>query len=183
MGRGNICTHHECEGVFYLDNDHLQAYCKICDDSDGESVLTARQLDELGIKYDFDGSTADWMYDGYESCVLWDDMLSVVVLALEKQFGEFRQVDRWRNGIFHVVLESDLFEIAVGDNEWSAAWVLLERTDVDDVGPNRDEMRRVYRKYLEAIRKTLVEGWGEAYGYGGPWTTGEKFTHESLLVG
>jgi hypothetical protein len=36
-------------------------------------------------------------------------------------------------------------------------------------------MRRHYPAYLEAIKTALLDGWGEAIGYGGAWVHGEVY--------
>ncbi len=83
MGRGNICTHNECEGLYYLDRDLIDTYYKVrrCEHGhvigwDAEfEVQTARELREAGIEYDFDGSHADWAFDRDETNFNWDDMI------------------------------------------------------------------------------------------------------------
>lgn len=188
MGRGNVCVHYECEGLYYLDKEFLDVYRKVhkCDcghvsgfDLDAEP-MTERNLREAGIAYDFDGSRTDYAYDEEDSRQNWDDMIEIVRERFMKQFKSFSAVDKWRKrGEVRVVLESGLFEIAVEDNEWSAAWCLLEREDIDDVGANRTFMRRHHKTYLEAIKQTLVDAWGEAIGYGGAWTHGATYRKEA----
>ncbi|MCL2589202.1 MAG: hypothetical protein FWD84_07325 [Oscillospiraceae bacterium] len=183
MGRGNPCTHYECEGLYYLDIDYIHRYSKItrsqcCNRSIGfdydEESKSAKELQNADIAYNFDGAGVDWAYDQFESQTAWEDMVSEICQALMVRFKSFQRVDRWRNSR-HIVLESAFFEIAVEDGEWCAASMLLERHDVDDVGSNRTLMRRHYKAYLEAIKTALVDVWGEAIGYGGAWVSGERY--------
>ena len=189
MGKGNIRTHNECEGLYYLDNDFIHIYRKVilCDcesvkgfDYDKDpSQATARELYKAGIDYCFDGKKTGWAYDEYASRLSWDDMVLLVTEAFQKRFKSFRKVDGWRYGK-HIVLQNELFGLAVADNEWSVAWCLLERVDIDDTGSNRTFMRRHYQTYLEAIKLTLIDIWGEAIGYGGPWISGERYTYADV---
>jgi hypothetical protein len=175
MGRGNVCTHNECEGLYYLDRDLLDAYCKAGPDFE---VRTARELNNAGIRYDYDGVHSGWAYDECESDDNWNDMVHEMRSGLMRRFKSFYEVDRWRDREIHVVLENNLFEIAVVDNEWSAAWCLLERRDID--GTNGAFIRRHYQTYLEAIKRILIENWGEAIGYGGAWTHGVRYTKADI---
>lgn len=187
MGRGNVCTHNECEGLYYLDKDYIDAYINVtrCNcghitgREDDAGYKTAKELSIAGIDYDFDGSNADWAYDEHSSSNNWREMISIVTDALLKRFKSFNRTDRWRNDK-HIVLESELFEIAVADGEWCAAWCLLEREDVDGTDRSRTFMRKHFKSYLEAIKLILINGWGEAIGYGGAWTSGKRYTHEDV---
>ena len=184
MGQGNVCTYNECEGLYYLDKDFISIYSKIIRCSCGHVIgrdyelqMTAKQLSQAGIKYDFDGSDADWALDCHETQLSWDEMIFRFIEGFQQRFKSFYKMEKWR-GNRHIVLQSELFELAVVDGEWCAAWCLLEREDVDDVGRNRTLMRRHYHAYLKAIKTILIDWWGEAIGYGGAWTSGKRYTHE-----
>ena len=187
MGAGNISPRSEFGGVYYLDNGFLEAYrkvkrCSCCGKANGSSddgYMTAKELEKLGMEYDFDGSKSDWAYDEDASQANVHEMISFVRNGVQARFKSFCAVDTWRNN-WHIVLENELFEIAVFDNEWSAAWGLLEKFDADDTGCNRTFMRRHYQTYLEGIKRVLVDGWGEAFGYGGAWVSGKRYTREDL---
>jgi len=149
MGRGNVCVHYECEGVYYIDKELVS--------------------DEK---------------DDFLTCELYREMIETIQFNIKKRFPSFSCENKWDRSFInsdrYVVLENSLFQIAVVDNEWSYAWCLLERRDVDDVGYNRTLMRRNYKKYLESIKNILVSEWGECFGYGGAWTHGERFTHPAI---
>jgi hypothetical protein len=99
--------------------------------------MSAHALQKAGIEYDFDGGSADWAYDNFRSRDEWEFMSEAVQEDFMSRFKSFTKTDR-RRGAYcyandnnrHVVLENELFEIAVVDNEWSAAWMLLERLDI-----------------------------------------------------
>jgi len=182
MGKGNICTHYECEGLYYLDYELLHKYQKVtrctCGlvtgfDRDAEP-LTARELSKAGIAYDFTGAEADWAYNSKLSGAEWRYMISYVTTVFRNRVKSFKTANKRRNE-FNIVLQSELFQLAVADNEWGAAWCLLEREDVVDIGTNRTFMRKHYKTYLEAIKFALLEGWGEAVAYGSAWQRGNVY--------
>jgi hypothetical protein len=185
LGQGNICTHYECEGLYYLDRDLLDVYrrvircgdCGHIKDFDWETdAKTARELRQEGIAYSFSGDDGACKYDQLDSQYNWMEMENYMRDYFSRQFPSFRSVDKWRDySSGKVVLESTFFHVVVMDNGWSAAWCLLERADVDDDGSNRPLMRRHYRTYLEAIKNALISQWGEAIGYGGAWTHGRVY--------
>ena len=190
MGKGNICTHGEFEAVFYVDMDFIDTYykqsrCECCGQTNGvdedEEQQTAKQLYDAGISYlDKD---SDWTHDADVSRMNWEFMIEAIQEKLSRRFPSFQTCNEWRHRPGHtIVLKNELFEIAVADNEWSAAWMLLERTDIDDAGSNRNLMRQNYTSYLEGLKNALVETWGECYGYGGPWTSGPRYTKENTEV-
>ena len=185
MGRGNVCTHHECEGLYYLDKDFISVYSKVirCDcghvvGRDFEQSMTAKELYHADIDYDFDGSSTDWAYNSTNTQDNWNEMVDIIKEGFHHRFKSFTDVDKFRSD-YHIILQNEFFEIAVVDGEWCAAWCLLERMDVDDDGRNRTLMRRHYHTYLEAIKSILIDGWGEAIGYGGAWTSGKRYTREA----
>jgi hypothetical protein len=190
MGCGNICTYYACEGLYYLDKDLLDIYRPVIRCACGHVTgfdwsaepKTARELSKEGIAYAYDGPHADWQYDPEESDANWKGMIEFMRERLTLRFNSFQPVDKWRYRYGgHVVLENSFFQISVADNEWSAAWLLLEREDIDDTGANRTLMRRHYPAYLEAIKNALLDGWGEAIGYGGAWVHGKIYKKEMHL--
>lgn len=201
MGAGNVCTFGEYEGLFYLDQNFISTYSKVNRCSCG-SVLgsvtndeskTARELSKAGIAYDFDGRSADWAYDEFLSGNEWTSMIELMQESLMSRFKSFSKCDRWRGVTAydrsqnrHVVLENGMFEIAVVDNEWSAAWMLLERADIEELeyrnGVNlRPLMARHYHSYLYAIRDILLDTYGECSAYSGAWTS-SRITREDVAV-
>lgn len=76
---------------------------------------------------------------------------------------------RRANGV--ILTENELFLVAVEDNEWSYAILLLQKED------NCDDhllglQKRHYQKYLAAIKEVILDMYGEVGIYTGPWTSG-----------
>jgi len=189
MGRGNICTHGEFEGLFYLDNDLLNVYMPVvrddCDFIIGRDYeaepMTGRKLYDAGIKYSYDGTDTGWAYDDEFSNDNWHLMIEMMQKFFTSRFKSFSTTNRLRgttpysnNRDCRVVLENDFFDIVVVNNEWSTAWMLLEKEDVEDNA--KSSMKRHYQSYLNGIKEALLKHWGEATEYGGAWTRG--ITHK-----
>lgn len=104
----------------------------------------------------------------------------IITKAFLKRFKSFSKIDKWKRDRY-IVLQNNFFEIAVVDNEWSVAWCLLEREDVCEPS-NRALMRRHYEVYLEAIKRILIKGWGEAIGYGGAWIAGKTYNMKDIVL-
>ncbi|MDR1702507.1 MAG: hypothetical protein LBR56_07005 [Sporomusaceae bacterium] len=172
MGRGNVCTFGDYEGLYYLDNEFLSVYRKSGSNlnEDMEEFLTIRELDEAGISY---YENSEWEYDEFESRCNWEYMIEYMQKKLAIRFQSFNKVDFWKDRDRHIVLQNAIFEIAIVDNEWSAAWCLLERWDVDE---RKGLLQHHYQTYLEGIKQALLEFYGECRGYGNPWVAGEIFT-------
>ena len=174
MAGGNVCTHNEFEGLYYLDREFIDVYQKAvrceyghpCEYDDEEPMSTARMLRD----------DSEWVFDYVGTQVMWDDMVDYMTGSLMRRFPSFYKVDIWRGrDSRHILLENKLFQIAVVDNEWSVAWCLLERPDADDTGSNWPLMKRHYQSYLDGIREALLDGYGEAIAYGGAWVSGEVY--------
>jgi hypothetical protein len=106
----------------------------------------------------------------------WNDMEEFICERLEKRFPSFWRVDEWDDDR-HILLENKLFRVAVCDNDWSAAWMLLEGDEIEDAG--RNLMKRHYRRYLEGIKNALIDEYGEAVGYVNVWTSGLRYTEKA----
>jgi len=189
MGKGNIRALGKFEGCFYLDMDLLALYrkpelCPHCGEVigtlDDEPAMTVRELMAAGIEYDSCIGEIGWVYDDMGSQLAWNDMVSIVVEALHMKYSSFAKVSKWRGKDIQVVLENERFQIAVADNEWSAAWLLLERDDIDDTAAL--SKRKRVPGYLEALKNVLLNYYGEccaqAKGPAGAWTHGETYTKE-----
>lgn len=189
MVRGNVCTAGECEGVFFLDTSYLSQYRKVIKGGCGHVAgfdmsiepMTAKELLEAGIRYNFYGSHADWIYDENGSSVLREQMISYVTECFLRRFRAFRKVSMWR-GSLHIVMQSKLFEVAVVYGDWCVAWCLLERKVIDGAGSYRAFMRLNYQAYLNFIKQILLDGWGEAIGFSGAWMSGKRHTIEDIVA-
>jgi len=197
MGRGNICTHYKYEGLYYLDSDFLNAFykverCKCCgkpiDRNDECETKTAKELDQEGIEYAYNNEEeTEWIWDEDQSKINWKDMIEIIQNDIKKKHPSFNITDRWRGSIygssdrnFHVVLENEWFDIAVADNESNAAWCLLQRRNEDPDENEEKQMEIDSQIYLETIKRTLIEYWGEAITYGGPWVHGKRYTGKDI---
>jgi len=81
--------------------------------------------------------------------------------------GVFTECDRWYDRDIHVILESKLFEIAIVDNEWSFAVMLLQKEDAP-----AGLQKKHYEFYLRKIRDALFEQFSQLGVYECAWTSG-----------
>lgn len=151
MGRGNVCVHGPYEGLYYVDYDNF--YYDVTDDEDNETG--EREFDQMYME----DSIEEFMYEMLKS-------------------GVFTKCDRWHHRDIHVVLESKLFEIAITENEWSYAVMLLQKDDVP-VG----FQKKHYESYLRKIRDALFEQFSKLGVYGGAWTSGTIDRPENFFEG
>ena len=140
MGRGNVCVHGPYEGLYYVDYDYF--YYVDVDEDDNE----------IGER-EFDQQYMEDSIDNFKYKMLKTDA--------------FTECDRWRHGEIHVILENELFEIAITDNDWSYAVMLLQKEDAPE-----DLQKKHYKSYLRKIRDALFEQFSELGVYGGSWTSG-----------
>ena len=141
MGRSNVCVHGPYEGLYYVDYDNFYVN-KVDNETDN------REFDQVYMEHTID----NFKYEMMKS-------------------GVFTECDRWHHGWYHndihVILESKLFEIAIVDNEWSYAVMLLQKEDAP-VGLQKKH----YESYLRKIRDALFEQFSKLGVYGGAWTHG-----------
>ena len=151
MGRGNVCVHGKYEGLYYVDYDNF--YYNVMDEEDNET--DEREFDQ------------HYMEESIEQ-----------FKRRMKQLTSFKDCDRWRDRETHVVLESSLFEIAIVDNEWSYAVMLLQKDDV-----STGLQKKHYKNYLARIKNVLFEQFNELGVYGGAWTSGRIQRPENFQGG
>ena len=164
MGKGNVCVHNEYEGLFYIDNDNLDFYRKANDDSDEPELRSRRELSFEDI------AENRWVYDQDESETNWEDVKTNFQYAVAKRFLSFtpckERIGRSRDRL--AILENNLFYIAVEDNQWSQAVLLIQKDDKCLTGLQK----RHYQNYLDGIRDALFEQFESLGIYGGAWTSG-----------
>ena len=68
-------------------------------------------------------------------------------------------------------MQNKLFYIAVEDNEWSLAVMLVQKTNY--YSSVAAMQKRHYQFYLNSIRDFLFEQFETLYTYAGPWTSGK----------
>lgn len=171
MGAGNVCVLNEYEGLYYLDNDFLDYY-HACDDVDAEPK-SANELRLAGIEYNYDGKDCGWRYDEYESRFAYSEMVEDFKEYMTCKFPSFTSADEWLTRDRHVILENKLFYIALADNQWSVAFLLLERMDDWGFDESKKALKaRHFSAYLDAVKDYLLDTYGECCTYSGPWTSG-----------
>jgi hypothetical protein len=146
MGRGNVCVRGKYEGLFYVDYDFFKS----------------KPLDE-------DGNEIEDGEDFFDQDYL-DECISEFKSLMTKA-SSFTVCDRWHHRDIHVVLENNLFEIAIVDNEWSYAVMLLQKDDSYHYSKNNLQKKH-YQNYLNIIKNCLFMQFNKLGIYGGPWTSG-----------
>lgn len=163
MGRGNVCVFGKYEGLFYIDNDYLHSYHRYNEEDD---CYESAMLEDLSCE-DFSNG---WTYDEIESDFIWEETKRHLISGIQTRFKCFRPCDKWVDREAHAIMESELFYIAVEDNQWSVAVKLIQKEDAyyDISGLQK----RHYQRYLDAIRDVLFERFPTLGTYGGAWTSG-----------
>lgn len=166
MGRGNVCTHGVAEGLFFVDNEFLQVYRLIDDDSDEPVCVSPHEAWERerdnGEEFEYD-ETGSWL--------CYEDFKANLKAELKSKFKSLRDTDEWIDRYQHAILENDLFYIVLEDNEWSVAVELIQKED-----PYSDKLLGLqlglYQKYLSGIKNTILDLFGEVGVYQCAWTHG-----------
>lgn len=140
MGRGNVSTRNKYEEVLYIDYENF--HLPVLDENGEETEET-----------EFDN---DHMQDTI------DEFCSEMI-----NHSSFEKVDKWLDRERHVILENGLYQIAITDNEWSYAILLLQRDDA----PESLQCRH-YKSYVRMMHIALFKQFYEIGVYGGPWTSG-----------
>ena len=181
MGRGNVCVSGPYEGLYYIDNDDFHVYRR--DEPDSDEEFQTRLLKDLSHE---ELTSGEWYFDEWESLDEEDSILECFVESFTRMFRSFERPERgtcltepgFGGRSRRVLLESKLFYIALEDNEWSLAVELLQKED-----PYDDHLSglqgRHYQKYLDGIKRCLLEVLPGIGTYGGPWTSG-RITREEL---
>lgn len=164
MGRGNVCVFQEYEGLYYIDNDHLHEYRRVDEAGEGAEF---RLLGELSYE---ELSGGDWLFDEWQSHINWEDTKRNLTHALMAKFPSLHECNTWIEHDRFALLENNLFYIAVADNEWSQAVMLVQKDHwcYDYSGLQK----RHYQSYLDGIRDCLFEQFDTLGTYGGAWTSG-----------
>ncbi len=162
MGRGNVCVRGKAEGLFYVDNDFLQAYRLVGCDPDEPEIVSPREAYNRRDE-------AEFTFDETESELLYEDLCMNLVWEMKARFKSFDQVNKWISRTQRALLENELFYVALEDNEWSIAVELIQKE-----GAYGDELLGLqlglYEKYLKAIKQIILDMYGEVGVYDGAWT-------------
>ena len=157
MGRGNIHTHGDYEGLYYIDYDYLDYYTSKEADEYGEfdnKLLVDMSADDFN----------DYEYD--EDLTYWntEDYINMFVKDMMKKFGSFVAT----GNTYGTIMENSLFEIKIEDNEWSYAIELIQKDDYALSGLQKNH----YKQYLSGMEDVLLGLFPEI----GCWT-GNCWTH------
>lgn len=152
MGRGNVCTFGKYEGLYYIDNDHIYVYRDSEDMSDYPEIRLMGELDYEEL------TGYRWVYDEEGTMNEEDDILECFMYEFARMFPSFKRVEpgRWLDSCRRLILESGLFYIAVEDNEWSLAVELIQKEKPWDDARIEHLQKRLYKKYLEGVKKALL---------------------------
>ena len=161
MGRGNVCVHGPCEGLYYIDNDDFQVYCL------GSETKLLRELDYTSLV------SGNWEYDADLSEHELGDILGGFMESFTGMFPSFARTEPgvWISRSRRAILENTLFYIAIEDNEWSVAVELLQK-DFEGCANLFGLQQRHYKSYLLGLEKCLLEILPSIGTYTGPWTSG-----------
>ena len=183
MGRGNVSVSGRYEGLYYIDNDHFHVYRR---DEPGAECPETRLMGDLS--YD-ELTGSEWLYDEWGTGEEEDDILECFISSFVRMFPSFKRPmkETWiKNGSWgplsrRVILESKLFYIAVEDNEWSLAVELVQKEEPWGLPWMENLQKRLYQKYLDGMKKALLNRLPGIGTYSGAWTSG-RIKREECLV-
>lgn len=156
MGRGNVCVFGDYEGLYYVDFDNFSCYQE---DENGKQIL-----DQYGTP------THDYPLENLEL----EMAIREFVASFVRRFRSFQECDKWLSNSRHAILENGLFYIATEDNQWSMAFMLLQKeSDFYAEGKMENLQNGHFRNYLHGMRDCLFEQFGKLGIYTGPWTSGQ----------
>lgn len=160
MGRGNICTFGDYEGLWYVDRDYLDCYISKFENEDGEyeeKMLGEMEYNEFGI---FD-------YDDVMSGIYFNEFVDCFVSMMDERFKSLAPTGER----FGTIMENNLFEVQIEDNEWSYAVMLIQKENpYDDCLSGLQ--KRHYQNYLNGMKDVLLGMFPEIGCYAGAWTSG-----------
>ena len=160
MGRGNICTFGDYEGLWYVDRDYLDCYISKFENENGEyeeKMLGEMQYNEF----------EDFNYNYVLSEIFFEEFVREFVDLMGKKFNSFTSTGK----NFGTIMENNLFEIQIEDNEWSYAVMLIQKeNDWDDSLSGLQ--KRHYQNYLDGMKDILLYMFPEIGCYAGAWTHG-----------
>ena len=168
MGRGNVCTFHSLETLFYLDKENYSVYYSPKSDCCYfENELDAEKEDIA------DCST----YLESASLSEFDSLIAQVQDFITKKIKSFHPVCNGKADVLplykdvSVFLENDLYQIGWADNQNSIAFLLLQRTD--SFGELQNGLcKRHFETYSKVLRDALFEHTDSLGVYKGAWCSG-----------
>lgn len=162
MGRGNVCVTGEYEGLFYIDRDDLDVWFRETEDGFEEKMQRDLSYEEI--------TGGEWKFDQIRSQEEWDEALENLIWEMHRKYPSFRECEKWLSNSRKAVMQNKLFYIAVEDNEWSMAVMLIQKTNY--YSSVVAMQKRHYQFYLNSIRDFLFEQFETLGVYAGAWTSG-----------
>lgn len=157
MGLGNIHTHGDYEGLYYIDYDYIDYYTSKEENEYGEF--------DIKLLADMDADDfEDYEYDYDLSRLSAEEYINMFVEDMTKKFDSFVATGK----IYGTIMENSLFEIKIEDNEWSYAVELIQKDDYALSGLQKKH----YKQYLDGMKDVLLLLFQEI----GCWT-GNCWTH------
>lgn len=162
MGRGNVTTFGCCEGLYYVDNDFLDVYCR--ENEDGELEYSPLMEADYGFEY-----------NEVESSLNREDFEFQFIEQIRSRFPSFEYVNKWISRSRRALLENKLFYIVCEDNQWRLAIELIQKEGEYGGEEKVGLQMGLYQKYLKGIEEILLNMHGKVgtirkedyYGYQG----------------
>lgn len=159
MGRGNICTKGDFEGLYFVDREYLDMYSH---KQDTNNILYLHDI------YHSNVSLSDFDYDEFSSQSNFEYFIETFKTDFMSRFKSFTNNE---NNYFGTILESELFEVVIRDNEWSYAVCLIQKEETYYDNYNKANLQKKhYQTYLNGIKECLFNQFEEIGKYNGPWT-------------
>lgn len=162
------------EGLFYIENALYEVMKRNEPYVDEPEIRLRDELD-----YD-ELSNGSWYEDEWSSEEELDDIEECFMESFTKMFPSFCRVEpqKWlRNGPYgditrRAILESRLFYVCLENNVWSMAIELVQKEEPYGEPWMENLQRRLYEKYLDGMKKCLLDRLPRIGTYGGAWTHG-----------
>ena len=155
MGKGNVAVFGKNEGLYYVSNEFIESVSVLNSDGDYD-MLTRRQAYEQNVEGEYDQIASEYEFNNF---------VDTIVDGMENRFHSFFATDRWERDN-HIICENNLFKVAIADNEWSYAVLLLEQDDTAVAGLQGMHFAR----YFNELKNILLSTYPEIGIYDGPWT-------------
>lgn len=153
------------DGLYYVHYDAINLYKskKNPDDVRQRKDIPSYQASQFVL--DLDLSQAKYN--------LW---LQTFRNAMQKRYKSYRLVDRYEHRGQRVVLENDMFKVAIEDNDWSFAVELISRPKYRYV----DFQKHLFNHFFKGMREILLSTVDTIYIRSGSWTA-EPFTKDDQI--
>lgn len=155
MGAGNVNVSLN-DGLFYVHYDSVNVY----KNKRNKSIICQRKDIPRGQEKDF-------VFDMGLSQQNYDVWLEAFRQKLMKRYPSYRRVDRYTKRDQRIVLENNMFFVAIEDNEWGFAVELISRTKY----PYPQFQKHLFPHFFKGLKETLLNLTETIYIRSGSWTT------------